>query len=197
MCAHPAQHRFQRGSIVEFPLVCCSQIGVPRWTPGKVKFVLPPRQSRGVSRLPLAEDPKISWVDDTEVVRDRIADEAPVFGHGFCQESHYGRLEVSECEVALVVGEVSVHDAPQPRCGVCFPRHGLIKGCRRYLFVFLENRAVPPTNNGSEQALRPTVIFRKVTNCFRSEWAPASMPTFVPSSKPHEDEQLAPFTPSD
>jgi transposase len=49
--------------------------------------------------------------------------------------------------------------------------HRVIKGCRRYLFVFLENRAVPPTNNGSEQALRPTVIFRKVTNCFRSEWA--------------------------
>ena len=47
----------------------------------------------------------------------------------------------------------------------------VIKGCRRHLFVFLENRAVPPTNNGSEQALRPTVIFRKVTNCFRSEWA--------------------------
>ena len=33
------------------------------------------------------------------------------------------------------------------------------------------NRAIPPTNNGSEQALRPCVIFRKVTNCFRSEWA--------------------------
>jgi transposase len=47
----------------------------------------------------------------------------------------------------------------------------VIKSCRRHLFVFLENRAVPPTNNGSEQALRPTVIFRKVTNCFRSEWA--------------------------
>jgi transposase IS66 family protein len=31
--------------------------------------------------------------------------------------------------------------------------------------------AIPPTNNGSEQALRPCVIFRKVTNCFRSEWA--------------------------
>jgi transposase len=48
---------------------------------------------------------------------------------------------------------------------------GVIKGCRRYLFVFLANRAIPPTNNGSEQALRPCVIFRKVTNCFRSEWA--------------------------
>jgi transposase len=48
---------------------------------------------------------------------------------------------------------------------------GVIKGCRRYLFVFLANREIPPTNNGSEQALRPCVIFRKVTNCFRSEWA--------------------------
>jgi len=38
------------------------------------------------------------------------------------------------------------------------------------MFVFLANRAIPPTNNGSEQALRPCVIFRKVTNCFRSEW---------------------------
>jgi transposase len=48
---------------------------------------------------------------------------------------------------------------------------GVIKGCRRYMFVFLANRAIPPTNNGSERALRPCVIFRKVTNCFRSEWA--------------------------
>jgi transposase len=45
-----------------------------------------------------------------------------------------------------------------------------IKGCRRYLFVFLADRAIPPTNNGSEQALRPCVTFRKVTNCFRSQW---------------------------
>jgi transposase len=46
-----------------------------------------------------------------------------------------------------------------------------IKGCRRFLFTFLANRAIPPTNNGSERALRPCVVFRKVTNCFRSEWA--------------------------
>ena len=42
--------------------------------------------------------------------------------------------------------------------------------CRRFLFVFLADRAIPPTNNGSEQALRPCVTFRKVTNCFRSQW---------------------------
>ncbi|WP_460019016.1 IS66 family transposase [Magnetospira thiophila] len=45
-----------------------------------------------------------------------------------------------------------------------------IKRFRQNLFVFVTNRAIPATNNGSEQALRPCVIFRKVTNCFRSEW---------------------------
>jgi len=45
-----------------------------------------------------------------------------------------------------------------------------IKACRQHLFVFMKNRAIPPTNNGSEQAIRPCVTFRKVTNCFRSEW---------------------------
>src|SRR5215207_1826762 len=30
----------------------------------------------------------------------------------------------------------------------------VIKSCRRHLFVFFADRAIPPTNNGSEQALR-------------------------------------------
>jgi transposase len=38
------------------------------------------------------------------------------------------------------------------------------------LFVFLIERDVPPTNNSSEQALRWSAVFRKVTNCFRSLW---------------------------
>ena len=38
------------------------------------------------------------------------------------------------------------------------------------LFVFVTNRELPATNNGSEQALRPCVTFRKVANCFRSQW---------------------------
>ena len=46
----------------------------------------------------------------------------------------------------------------------------MIKKFRQHLFVFATNRDLPPTNNGSEQAIRPCVVFRKVTNCFRSEW---------------------------
>lgn len=46
----------------------------------------------------------------------------------------------------------------------------MIKRTRRFLFVFLTNRELPPTNNGSERAIRPCVIFREVTYCFRSGW---------------------------
>jgi transposase len=48
-------------------------------------------------------------------------------------------------------------------------RRGIEK-CRDKLFVFVTRRDVPPTNNTSERRLRPSVIFRKVTNGFRSAW---------------------------
>jgi hypothetical protein len=38
------------------------------------------------------------------------------------------------------------------------------------LFLFLEDAAIPATNNSSEQAIRMSVIFRHVTNGFRSGW---------------------------
>ena len=47
---------------------------------------------------------------------------------------------------------------------------GVIEKFRRHLFVFMTNRAIPPTNNESERALRPCVTFRKITNGFRSQW---------------------------
>ncbi len=41
---------------------------------------------------------------------------------------------------------------------------------RDKLLTFLHYPGVPPTNNVSERALRPSVIHRKVTNGFRSQW---------------------------
>jgi transposase len=38
------------------------------------------------------------------------------------------------------------------------------------LFLFLDDATIPPTNNASEQAIRMSTIFRKVTNGFRSDW---------------------------
>jgi transposase len=49
-------------------------------------------------------------------------------------------------------------------------RDAVALDCRGKLLVFLKRRDVEPTNNESERALRPSVIFRKVTNGFRSEW---------------------------
>ncbi len=45
-----------------------------------------------------------------------------------------------------------------------------IRKCRGDLFIFVTHRDVPATNNQCERALRPSVIFRKVTGGFRSQW---------------------------
>jgi transposase len=53
------------------------------------------------------------------------------------------------------------------------PGRRLFRAMRRHrddLFRFVTRRDVPYTNNACERALRPSVIFRKVTNCFRAEW---------------------------
>lgn len=49
-------------------------------------------------------------------------------------------------------------------------RDAILVNARDKLLVFLTRRDVEPTNNVSERALRPSVIFRKVTNGFRSDW---------------------------
>jgi transposase len=58
--------------------------------------------------------------------------------------------------------------APDTEAGLKL-RRGIEK-CKDKLFVFVTRRDVPPTNNASERRLRPSVIFRKVTNGFRSAW---------------------------
>jgi len=49
---------------------------------------------------------------------------------------------------------------------------------RGHLFVFITRRDVPYTNNVSERHLRPSVIFRKVTNGFRCEWGAEAYAAF-------------------
>ena len=49
-------------------------------------------------------------------------------------------------------------------------RASMAVDARDKLLVFMTRRDVEPTNNGAERALRPSVIFRKVTNGFRSNW---------------------------
>lgn len=56
--------------------------------------------------------------------------------------------------------------------------HKRMRANRPHLFVFMTNRAVPYTNNISERHLRPSVIFRKVTNGFRCEWGAETYAAF-------------------
>jgi len=49
---------------------------------------------------------------------------------------------------------------------------------RMHLFVSVTNQAVPYTNNTSERDLLLGVIFRKVTNGFRSEWGAETYAAF-------------------
>lgn len=49
---------------------------------------------------------------------------------------------------------------------------------RAHLFVFITDRDVPSTNNVSERNLRPSVIFRKVSNGFRCEWGAETYAAF-------------------
>jgi transposase len=74
--------------------------------------------------------------------------------------AYHGRLQRALDDLLKIV--------PDNKAGLKLQR--IIKRFRQNLFVFLTDRAVSPTNNGSEQALRPCVIFRKITNGFRSVW---------------------------
>jgi len=74
--------------------------------------------------------------------------------------AYHSRLQTRLDELLKIV--------PDTKAGQKLQR--IIKRFRQNLFVFVTNRDIPPTNNGSEQALRPCVVFRKVTNCFRSQW---------------------------
>ena len=57
---------------------------------------------------------------------------------------------------------------------------------RDHLLLFLYYPGVEPDNNACERALRPSVIHRKVTNGFRSEWAAkgyAALETVIETAK--------------
>jgi transposase len=75
-------------------------------------------------------------------------------------KTYEARLKVS---LDLLMALEPTHDA-----GVKLQR--VIKKIRRHMFVFVTNRDIPATNNGSERALRPCAVFRKITNGFRTDW---------------------------
>ena len=63
-------------------------------------------------------------------------------------------------------------------------RDGSIVDARDKLLDFLTRRDVEPTNKASERSRRPSEIFRKVTNGFRSDWVRRSTLIYAPLSQP-------------
>ena len=73
-----------------------------------------------------------------------------------------------------------------------------IKACRQHLFVFMKNRAIPPTNNGSESRRSGLVShFVRLQTASDPNGAPNSTPTSDPSSKPQGAEPSGLSRPSD
>jgi transposase len=84
---------------------------------------------------------------------------------GFTAPGFLASVAALEAEGDILLGE-------RLRMGESYGLQTRFLGHRAGLWTFLHDPAVPPTNNSSEQALRPLVIHRKVTNGFRAEaWA--------------------------
>jgi transposase len=59
---------------------------------------------------------------------------------------------------------------PEPKQDAGRRLYRAMRRDRADLFRFVTRRDVDYTNNACERALRPSVIFRKVTNGFRADW---------------------------
>ncbi len=115
---------------------------------------------------------------DTQFVIDEGDDVfAPGLRHLIGRACRLGRRRERLADASLKIYRAKLdadlddllHLAPSHAAGVKW--QATIQKLRPHLFVFMANRAIPPTNNGSERALRPCVTFRKITNGFRSQWA--------------------------
>ena len=77
---------------------------------------------------------------------------------------HYGlQVQAIECACDRLLAQLPTGENSQ-RLRRRYLKH------RANLFVFLYQHNVAPTNNASEQALRNSVIYRRVTGGFRTSW---------------------------
>ncbi len=76
-------------------------------------------------------------------------------------------LKAYEADLERRLDRIMAPDPTHP-AGIKLKR--MILKVRSQLFVFVQNRDLEATNNGSERALRPCAVYRKITNGFRQEW---------------------------
>jgi transposase len=124
--------------------------------------------------------PRLQWA----VTLQALFREAIHLGKRRTELSPHGYARrVTEVEHRLArLLQCRVRNGPSRRLQKRYQRH------REHLFVFLHCPDVPPDNNACERALRPSVIHRKVTNGFRSEWGAhtyAALATVIATAKLH------------
>jgi transposase len=105
-----------------------------------------------------------AWAQDCQTLFRLAIHRAHQRDHGALWGAAYTaavRKIEAACDALLAT---PVEGAEASRLWVRFREH------REHLFVFLHDPAVPPTNNASEQALRNSVVHRKVSGGFRSDW---------------------------
>jgi transposase len=102
---------------------------------------------------------------------------APGFRRLLCQAMAIGKRRDRLKETTLAHYRAALDrrldkllSAPPPKQKAARRLFDAMRRDRDDLFRFITRRDVPYTNNACERALRPSVIFRKVTNCFRSVW---------------------------
>jgi transposase len=129
-----------------------------------------------------------AWARDCQALFRRAIHRAHQRDQGMLWGAAYAaavRKIEADCDTLLAT---PVAGAEASRLWVRFREH------RASLFVFLADAAVPPTNNTSEQALRHSVVHRKVTGGFRSDWgaeAHALATTVLDTARKRGDDLLA------
>jgi transposase len=128
-----------------------------------------------------------AWARDCQALFRRAIHRAHQRDRGALRGAAYAaavRKIEADCDALLAT---PVAGAEARRLWVRFREH------RASLFVFLADATVPPTNNTSEQALRPSVVHRKVTGGFRSDWgaeAHALVTTVLDTARKRGDDLL-------
>jgi transposase len=147
--------------------------------PARHRQVCLAHQLRDLQRL-LDYQPRLQWALRLQA----LFREAIHLGKRRAELSPQGYVRrVRELEAQLdALLQRRVRGVPARRLQKRYRRH------REHLFVFLHCPDVPPDNNACERTLRPSVIHRKVTNGFRSEWgahAYAALATVLETAKLH------------
>ena len=100
------------------------------------------------------------------------------------------RIAALEARLAALTGPAKTPDnSSKP------PSQGQKPDCPPADRARRKSRPVPYTNNISERHLRPSVIFRKVSNGFRCEWGAETYAASAPSSAPRKPIALRYWTP--